>query len=88
MGAGLGVCVGVVGRSRLSSAATSSGSLSFFVPASGTSGGGTELTQEERTEAMVDLHGLHSNKAMEVLEKFLLALEQEHFYGLAFVIVR
>ncbi|KAF9541037.1 DUF1771-domain-containing protein [Agrocybe pediades] len=87
MGAGLGVCLGVVGRSRLSSAATSSGSLSFFVPASGTSGGGTELTQEERTEAMVDLHGLHSNEATEVLEKFLLGLEREHFYGLAFVIV-
>ncbi|KAF4621822.1 hypothetical protein D9613_012162 [Agrocybe pediades] len=73
MGAGLGVCQGVVGRSRLSSAATSSGSLPFFVPALGTSGGGTELTQEERTEAMVDLHGLHSNEATEVLEKFLLA---------------
>ncbi|KAF9552967.1 hypothetical protein CPC08DRAFT_788672 [Agrocybe pediades] len=87
MGAGLGVCLGVVGRSQLSSAATSSGSLSFFVPASGTSGGGKELTQEERTEAMVDLHGLHSNEATEVLEKFLLGLEQEHFYGLAFVIV-
>ncbi|KAF9556643.1 DUF1771-domain-containing protein [Agrocybe pediades] len=88
MGAGLGVCLGVVGRSQLSSAATSlAGSLSFFVPASGTNGGGKELTQEERTEAMVDLHGLHSNEATEVLEKFLLGLEQEHFYGLAFVIV-
>ncbi|KAF4621741.1 hypothetical protein D9613_012155 [Agrocybe pediades] len=91
MGAALGVCLGVVGRtrSRLSSAATSSGSLSFFVPASGTGGGGgTEQTQEERTEAMVDLHaGLHSNEAAEVLEKLLLGLEQEHFYGLAFVIV-
>ncbi|KAF4621807.1 hypothetical protein D9613_012189 [Agrocybe pediades] len=58
MGAGLGVCLGVGGRSHLSSAATSSGSLPFFVPASGTSGGGgTELMQEERMEAMVDLHG-------------------------------
>ncbi|KAF4621731.1 hypothetical protein D9613_012174 [Agrocybe pediades] len=49
---------------------------------------GTEVMQEEErtdSEAMVDLHGLHSNKATEVLEKFLLGLEQEHFYGLAFV---
>ncbi|KAJ7281863.1 hypothetical protein C8J57DRAFT_1433618 [Mycena rebaudengoi] len=32
-------------------------------------------------------HGLHSNEATEVLEEFLLALEQEHFYGLAYVVV-
>ncbi|TFK26168.1 hypothetical protein FA15DRAFT_667661 [Coprinopsis marcescibilis] len=46
-----------------------------------------KLTAEERTEAMLDLHGLHSNEATEVLEKFLLALEREHFYGLAYAIV-
>lgn len=32
------------------------------------------LTQEERTEAALDLHGLHSNEATEVLEEFLLAV--------------
>lgn len=33
-----------------------------------------KLTQEERTEAVLDLHGLHSNEAGEVLEEFLLAV--------------
>ncbi|EJD07486.1 uncharacterized protein FOMMEDRAFT_100748 [Fomitiporia mediterranea MF3/22] len=46
-----------------------------------------KLTQEERTEAALDLHGLHSNEATEVLEEFLLALEKENFFGLAFIIV-
>jgi hypothetical protein len=32
------------------------------------------LTPEERTEGMLDLHGLHSNEATEVLEEFLLAV--------------
>lgn len=50
-------------------------------------GGDTKLTSEERTEVMLDLHGLHSNEATEVLEEFLLALEREHFLGLAFAIV-
>jgi len=52
-------------------------------------GGAKEVkgTQDERTEAMLDLHGLHSNEATEVLEQFLLALEREHFYGLAYAIV-
>ena len=37
--------------------------------------GGTEkLTPEERTEAALDLHGLHANEATEVLESFLLAV--------------
>ena len=36
---------------------------------------------------MLDLHGLHLNEATEVLEKFLLSLEREHFYGLAYAIV-
>ncbi|KAF8998588.1 hypothetical protein BDQ17DRAFT_1362072 [Cyathus striatus] len=49
--------------------------------------GDGKLTAEERTEAMLDLHGLHSNEATEVLEEFLLALEREHFYGLAYAIV-
>ncbi|KAF9785105.1 hypothetical protein BJ322DRAFT_1108566 [Thelephora terrestris] len=50
--------------------------------------GGTEkLSPEERTEAALDLHGLHANEATEVLESFLLGLEREHFYGLAYAIV-
>jgi hypothetical protein len=32
------------------------------------------LTPEERTEAMLDLHGLHSNEANEVLEEYLIAV--------------
>ena len=39
-------------------------------------GGAKEVkgTQDERTEVMLDLHGLHSNEATEVLEQFLLAV--------------
>ncbi|TFK51697.1 hypothetical protein OE88DRAFT_1658280 [Heliocybe sulcata] len=48
---------------------------------------GNKLTAEERTESMLDLHGLHSNEATEVLEEFLMALEREHFYGLAYAVV-
>ncbi|KAG1811416.1 uncharacterized protein BJ212DRAFT_1277627 [Suillus subaureus] len=55
--------------------------------ASTTTGGDSKLTSEERTESMLDLHGLHSNEATDVLEEFLLALEREHFLGLAFLIV-
>lgn len=36
--------------------------------------GETRLSSEERTEAMLDLHGLHSNEATEVLEEFVLAV--------------
>ncbi|TBU49245.1 hypothetical protein BD309DRAFT_852248 [Dichomitus squalens] len=50
-------------------------------------GGDTKMTPEERTESMLDLHGLHSAEATEVLEEFLLALEREHFYGLAYLVV-
>jgi len=49
--------------------------------------GGEKLTPEERTEVMLDLHGLHSAEATEVLEEFLLALEREHSYGLAYLVV-
>ncbi|EIN06065.1 hypothetical protein PUNSTDRAFT_145429 [Punctularia strigosozonata HHB-11173 SS5] len=48
---------------------------------------GNKLSPEERTEAMLDLHGLHSNEATEVLEDFLASLEKEHFYGLAYLVV-
>ncbi|PIL25055.1 hypothetical protein GSI_12944 [Ganoderma sinense ZZ0214-1] len=50
-------------------------------------GGDTKMTPEERTEVMLDLHGLHSAEATEVLEEFLLALEREHFYGLGYIVV-
>lgn len=50
-------------------------------------GGDAKLTSEERTEVVLDLHGLHANEATEVLEEFLLALEHEHFLGLAYAIV-
>lgn len=36
--------------------------------------GDGKLSSEERMEAMLDLHGLHSNEATEVLEQFLLAV--------------
>ncbi|KAJ6624990.1 hypothetical protein B0H10DRAFT_2005176 [Mycena sp. CBHHK59/15] len=36
--------------------------------------GDGKLSAEERTECMLDLHGLHSNEATEVLEEFLLAV--------------
>lgn len=37
-------------------------------------GEGKKMTPEERTECMLDLHGLHSAEATEVLEEFLLAV--------------
>ncbi|KAG5653332.1 hypothetical protein H0H81_001072 [Sphagnurus paluster] len=36
--------------------------------------GDGKMSSEERKEAMLDLHGLHSNEATEVLEQFLLAV--------------
>lgn len=41
--------------------------------------GDGKATAEERTEAMLDLHGLHSNEATEVLEKFLLSVNMIFF---------
>ncbi|KAF7317962.1 hypothetical protein MKEN_00884500 [Mycena kentingensis (nom. inval.)] len=49
--------------------------------------GGDKLTAEERTECVLDLHGLNQGEAIEVMEEFLLALEQEHFFGLAYLII-
>ncbi|KAI0028096.1 hypothetical protein K488DRAFT_59564 [Vararia minispora EC-137] len=46
-----------------------------------------KLSPEERTEVVLDLHALHSNEAVEVLEEFLLALERDHFYGLVYLVV-
>jgi len=44
--------------------------------------GDGKLTAEERMECVLDLHGLHSNEATEVLEQFLLAVSG--FCGLFF----
>ena len=41
-------------------------------------GGDSKLTPEERTEALLDLHGLHAAEATEVLEEFLLAVWSHH----------
>ncbi|KAL1676681.1 hypothetical protein EV122DRAFT_215920 [Schizophyllum commune] len=48
---------------------------------------GEKLSGEEKMEAVLDLHGLHSNEATEVLEQFLLGLENEHFLGIAYLVV-
>ncbi|KAF7356826.1 hypothetical protein MVEN_01018100 [Mycena venus] len=63
------------------------GGLGVCLGVAGTGVGDGKLTAEERTECVLDLHGLHANEATEVLEEFLLALEHEHFYGLAYIIV-
>ncbi|KAE9393464.1 hypothetical protein BT96DRAFT_924018 [Gymnopus androsaceus JB14] len=61
--------------------------LGVILGVAGTTVGDGKLTADERTEVALDLHGLHANEATEVLEEFLLALESEFFYGLAYIIV-
>ncbi|KAF9078166.1 hypothetical protein BDP27DRAFT_1356857 [Rhodocollybia butyracea] len=61
--------------------------LGVILGVAGSGTGDGKLSVEERTEVALDLHGLHANEATEVLEEFLLALEAEFFYGLAYVIV-
>lgn len=39
--------------------------------------GGERLSQEERTECLLDLHGLHSSEAIEVVEDFLVAVSHD-----------
>ncbi|KAF8519676.1 hypothetical protein JB92DRAFT_2710305 [Gautieria morchelliformis] len=53
----------------------------------GSENGGVRATSDERTEVLLDLHGLHANEAVEVLESFLVAFEKGGLFGLAFVIV-
>lgn len=48
---------------------------------------GASLSLDERTEAVLDLHGLHVDEALEACEQFLLALESEGFRGLAYLCV-
>jgi hypothetical protein len=38
--------------------------------------GDGKLSPEERTESLLDLHGLHSNEATEILEQFLLSVSR------------
>ncbi|EIW79169.1 hypothetical protein CONPUDRAFT_107295 [Coniophora puteana RWD-64-598 SS2] len=72
---------------RTSRGRTCGGGLGVCLGIASKNIGDGKLTSEERMESVLDLHGLHSNEATEVLEEFLLALEREHFLGLAFVIV-
>lgn len=49
--------------------------------------GGKGLRAEERMECLLDLHGLHATEGVEALQEFLLGLEREQYFGLAYVIV-
>ncbi|KAG8690494.1 hypothetical protein FRC11_011189 [Ceratobasidium sp. 423] len=49
--------------------------------------GAKGLRAEERMECLLDLHGLHAAEGVEALQDFLLALEGEQYFGLAYVIV-
>jgi len=51
------------------------------------SGEQRDLKPDERTESVIDLHGIHAAEATEILEEFLLALERERFYGLTYIVV-
>lgn len=50
------------------------GGLGVILGVASTEVGNGKLSTGERTEAALDLHGLHSNEATEVLEQFLLAV--------------
>ncbi|PWN39913.1 hypothetical protein IE81DRAFT_249199 [Ceraceosorus guamensis] len=68
-GAGLGLCLGVASISHLR-------------------GGGKQSTSpsvEERTEYLMDLHGLHGEEAVTLVEQFLLGLERENARGIAYL---
>ncbi|PKI84193.1 hypothetical protein MVES1_002339 [Malassezia vespertilionis] len=43
------------------------------------------LSMDERTEAFLDMHGLHGAQAVQACEHFLLGLESESFRGLAYL---
>ena len=57
-GAGFGVCLGVAAQAMAGQAAVE----------------GKKLTPDERTEVLIDLHGLQVAEATEVVEEFLLAV--------------
>lgn len=78
---GLGVVLGVASVTGVREAVGGAGGYK----GAGAGGAGTGkdvISADERTEAMLDLHGLHANEATDVLEQFLMALERESFYGL------
>lgn len=51
------------------------------------SGEQRDLRPDERTESILDIHGIHAAEATLILEEFLLALEREQFYGLTYVVI-
>jgi hypothetical protein len=59
---------------RASRGRSCGGGLGVCLGVAGRDVGDGKLSGEERTECMLDLHGLHSNEATEVLEEFLLAV--------------
>ncbi|EPQ31160.1 uncharacterized protein PFL1_01348 [Pseudozyma flocculosa PF-1] len=73
VGNGLGVCLGVVKPAALQ--------------ASMPSAMASHLSVDERTECFLDLHGLHSQEAVELVEEFLLGLESEGLQGLAYLAI-
>ena len=42
---------------------------------------------DERTECLLDLHGLHAKEAVELTEEYLLGLEAEGMQGLAYLAI-
>ena len=61
---------------RTSRGKTVGGGLGMCLGIASSTTGEGKLTPEERTECVLDLHGLHSNEATEVLEEFLLAVSR------------
>ncbi|PPQ72547.1 hypothetical protein CVT24_004885 [Panaeolus cyanescens] len=84
---GLGVVLGVASVSGVREAVGGAGGYKGAAVGAGGGAGKDVMSADERTEAMLDLHGLHANEATDVLEQFLMALERESFYGLAYAIV-
>lgn len=73
VGSGLGLCLGVVRPGSLQ------GSQASPITAN--------LSVDERTECLLDLHGLHAKEAVELTEEFLLGLEAEGLQGLAYLAI-
>lgn len=73
VGNGLGLCLGVVRPAALQ------GSQALSLMAN--------LSADERTECLLDLHGLHAKEAVELAEEFLLGLEAEGMQGLAYLAI-
>lgn len=73
VGNGLGICLGVVRPGALQGSQASSATANLSV--------------DERTECLLDLHGLHAKEAVELTEQFLLGLEAEGIQGLAYLAI-